>query len=91
MNEQEKKGWIERNKENFSDEKEAVEYLENRISQEEAKESRVLMVFKNRDEFNDYANSHRMGKDWDFDSDDFDADEHAGYEDYVAICAYEYK
>ena len=89
MTEQEIKSWIERNIESFSNEQEARDYIVNRLAQEKAKEDRVIKFFINRDEYFAYSESHKMGKDFDYDEEKHDAGEE--YEDFIAVCAYEYK
>ena len=90
MNEQEKKEWIDRNKINFDSENDAFQYLERRLAQEKAKADRILRVFVNIDAYHEYAETHNMGKDWDYDSDDFNGEYGPEFKDYVAVCAYEY-
>ena len=91
MNEQEKTEWIKRNIDCYSNEGEAREDLEKRIEKKEAKETRVLRVFKNREEYYNYSETHKMGKDWDYIESDFDGEYGNEYEEWVAVCAYEYK
>ena len=55
------------------------------------KKERTLRVFKNLNEFNEYRENHHMGDWWSYDSDDFNSEYNEEYEDYVAICCYEYE
>jgi len=90
MNEQEKIKWV---KENYT-EKDfdfGMKDLEQRLARKAAKESRILRVFKNLDEFNEYSETHKMGEKWAYDSNDFNGEYGEEYEDFMAICAYEYK
>lgn len=76
MKEQEKKSWIKRNIDCYSNEAEAREDLKKRLAKKEAKESRVLRTFDDLGKLKAYEANHKMGAWWDDDD---------------KICAYEYK
>ena len=53
-------------------------------------EDRKLRIFKNLSEFREYEEKNNMGKWWSYENEDVDDGYGPEYEDYVAVCAYEY-
>lgn len=70
MDTQEFKNWYERNKECFSNEQEAREYVEKRELEQKTKNERELKSFNNLDEFHEFEKTNNCGEYW-FDEDDF--------------------